>query len=195
MGVSRREYARMRGVSHTAVARAIGDKRITPEPDGTIDPAKADREWAQNTDPSKQRYEAHRVPSAAPVPGESKNTLKPVPKSAIRAVEETIGGPKQEDGGTPSFVRARLANELIKASTAKLRLAKMQGDLVDKNKATAMIFELARRERDTWLSWPSRIAANMAADFQVDPHLVQVTLERYIRDQLADLAEIKLELR
>ena len=38
MGLSIRAYARHRGVSHVAVKKAIDSGRITPEPDGTIEP-------------------------------------------------------------------------------------------------------------------------------------------------------------
>ena len=53
MGLSIRAYAQHRGVSHTAVAKAIKAGRISKEPDGTIDPAKADAQWARNTLPSQ----------------------------------------------------------------------------------------------------------------------------------------------
>ena len=49
MGVSLREYARRRGVSHTAVQKAIASGRIGTEPDGTIDSDRADLEWEANT--------------------------------------------------------------------------------------------------------------------------------------------------
>jgi len=40
-------------VSHTAVATAIKAGRISVEPDGKIDPAKADAQWARKTLPSQ----------------------------------------------------------------------------------------------------------------------------------------------
>lgn len=47
--LSQREYARRRGVRHSAVQRAIAEGRITTLQDGRIDPALADRQWAENT--------------------------------------------------------------------------------------------------------------------------------------------------
>lgn len=44
MGISIRAYARHRGVTDTAVHKAIRTGRIAPEADGTIDPDKADLE-------------------------------------------------------------------------------------------------------------------------------------------------------
>ena len=55
MGLSIRGYAAHRGVSHTTVRKAICLWTVTLEPDGSIDPAKADRSWVQNADPSKTR--------------------------------------------------------------------------------------------------------------------------------------------
>ena len=49
MGISIRAYAQHRGVSHEAVRKAIASGRIHPEPDGSIDPAKADAQWDRHT--------------------------------------------------------------------------------------------------------------------------------------------------
>ena len=49
MGLSIRAYARHRGVSDTAVHKAIRTGRITPEADGSVDPERADQDWARNT--------------------------------------------------------------------------------------------------------------------------------------------------
>jgi len=84
---------------------------------------------------------------------------------------------------------------MTKAQTAKVKLAKMKGELVDREKATAMVFDLARRERDAWQNWPPRVAADMAAELGVDAHTMEQVLERHLRKQLAELAEIEIELR
>jgi hypothetical protein len=42
MGVSRRAYAALRGVSEVAVRKALATGRIAAEPDGTIDPVRTD---------------------------------------------------------------------------------------------------------------------------------------------------------
>ena len=55
MGLSIRAYARHRGVTDKAVRKAITAGRITPNKDGTINAKKADKEWKDNTDKSKQR--------------------------------------------------------------------------------------------------------------------------------------------
>ena len=196
MGLSRRAYAQHRGVSHTAVRKAIASGRITVEPDGTIDPAKADARWASQTDPAKQRGEEAVGLGRDTAPA---GQTKAVPKAALDAVQDTLRETGQEapegDGGQVSFLRARMANEVLKAQTARVRLQKMKGELVDRAKATAMVFDLARRERDAWLNWPPRVAANMAAELDVDAHLMEQVLDRFLREHLAELAEIRIELR
>jgi hypothetical protein len=47
--LSQRAYAAHRGVSHTAVQKAIQSGRISTLPDGRIDPAVADQAWDRNT--------------------------------------------------------------------------------------------------------------------------------------------------
>ncbi len=178
MGLSRRAYARHRGVAESAVRKAIATGRITLEPDGTIDPAKADRQWEAQTDPSRRHVSG-----------------KPVPRAAIKAVDDTLReAGTAAPGGEMSFLRARMANEVLKAQTARLRLQKMKGELVDRAKATALVFDLARRERDAWMNWPPRVAADMAAELGVDAHLMEQVLEHHLRRHLAELAEIEIEL-
>ena len=99
------------------------------------------------------------------------------------------------DGGEMSFLKARMANEVLKAQTAKVRLQKLKGEVVDRSRAVASVYDLARRERDAWLNWPPRVAANMAAELGVDAHRVEVVLDRCLREHMLEMAEIKIELR
>jgi hypothetical protein len=122
--------------------------------------------------------------------------MKPVPEAALGAVRETL----REHGeplaaGAMTFMQARTANEVLKAQERRLRLQQMKGELVDRARAVAQVFRLARDERDAWVNWPARVAALMAADLEVDPHQLHTVLERYVRDHLADLAEVRPSLR
>ncbi|WP_457650867.1 elements of external origin [Profundibacter sp.] len=178
-------------MSHSAVRKAISAGRITLEADGTIDPEKADRQWDTQTDPSKQRGKHARAMGSR-----FRTSTKPVPKSAIKAVDETLREDGTGDGGGEvSFLRAKMANEVLKAQTARVRLQKMKGELVDREKATSMVFDLARRERDAWQNWPPRVAADMAAELGVDAHTMEQVLDKHLRKQLGELAEIDIELR
>ncbi|MFN3595349.1 MAG: elements of external origin, partial [Thiobacillaceae bacterium] len=98
MGLSIRAYARHRGVSDTAVHKAIRTGRITPEADGTIDPDRADRDWTRNSEPPKA--------------GTGSRTVK------VRVAEDPA--PNLATGlpaGGTTLVQARTVNEVVKAQT------------------------------------------------------------------------------
>ena len=207
MGISIRAYARHReakglpGATDAAVRKAIKAGRITKGADGTIDPALADAQWAGQTDPAKQRgAEAHQVAAETARETSRAGATKPVPQSAIDAVQDTLretGADPEPDagGGQVSFMRARMANEVLKAQLQKERLKRERGEVVDRSKATALVFDLARRERDAWIGFAARNAANLAAEMGVDAHALEVALDAAVREHLATLSEVKVELR
>lgn len=185
MGLSVRAYARSRGVSHVAVLKAAKAGRIPLEADGTVDPAKADAAWQRSTDPAR----AKRKTKA------EADQLKPVPEAAVGSVRETLKEQGLPASGNVTFVQARTAHEIAKAHLARLRLQRMKGELVDRARATALVFRLAREERDAWLNWPARVAALMAAELGVEAHPMQKILEANIRAHLAELTEVRPEFR
>lgn len=171
MGISIRAYARHRGVTDTAVHKAIRTGRITPEADGTIDVDRADREWARNSEAPKAGTRAKAV------------------KAAV--LESATDTPAGLPTGGASLLQARTVNEVVKAQTNKVRLARLKGELVDRNQAIAHVFKLARFERDAWLNWPARISAQMAARLDVDPHAMHIALEASVREHLQELGELR----
>jgi hypothetical protein len=187
---SNRELARQLGISETAVRRAEKAGRIAREASGSWDLAKVKAAWAGNTDPAQQR------PARSSRTTGKQRTMKPVPEAAVGAVRETLrehGEPVSAGGMT--FMQARTANEVLKAQERRLRLQQMKGELVDRAKAVAQVFRLARDERDAWVNWPARAAALMAAELEVDAHKLHTVLERQVREHLAELAEVRPNLR
>ena len=71
----------------------------------------------------------------------------------------------------------------------------MKEEVVDRSRATALVFRLARQERDAWVNWPGRVAALMASELDVEPHAMQRVLEIHVRAHLAELAEVRPEFR
>jgi hypothetical protein len=163
MGLSIRAYARHRGISDAAVRKAIKAGRITLEADGTLDPVRADADWQRNTDGVYRRS------------GEGPQFDVPT------------HGPA---GDGARLTQARTVNEVVKAQTNKVRLARLKGELVDRNQAVAHVFKLARTERDAWLNWPARISAQMAAQLGVDPHAMHIALEAAVREHLQELGDL-----
>jgi hypothetical protein len=179
---SNRELARQIGVSETAVRRAEKAGRIRREPDGAWDLAQVQAAWSSNTDRAQQRRQH--------------GAMKPVPEAAVAAVRETM----REHGepiaaGAMTFMQARTANEVLKAQERRVRLQRLKGELVDRAKAVAQVFRLARDERDAWINWPARVAAVMAAELEVDQHRLHTALERQVREHLSELAEVRPNLR
>jgi hypothetical protein len=174
MGLSIRAYARHRGVTDTAVHKAIQTGRITPETDGTIDPERADQDWARNTEKPRS------------------GTKKPAAK--VKAPDLGGGETASASGGGTSLLQARTVNEVVKAQTNKVRLARLKGELVDRSQAIAQVFKLARTERDAWLNWPARVSALLAAELGVDAHVLHVALENAVREHLQELGEVRIRL-
>ena len=178
MGISIRAYARHRGVTDTAVHKAIRAGRITPEADGTVDAVKADAEWARNSAPART--------------GTQTRATRVAVAETVEATRE--GGATALPSGGASLVQARTVNEVVKAQTNKVRLARLKGELVERSQVVAHVFKLARDERDAWLNWPARVSAQMAATLAVDPHAMHLTLEAAVRAHLAELGEVRVKV-
>ncbi len=187
-GMSERAYAAHAGLSRGAIQKAKAAGRLVLFADGSIDAEASDKKRAAMTDPSKQR-------------GTAKEKLKPVPDAALSAVGDTLreqGMRAPVTGGNTTFLQAKTANEVLKTQERRLKLQKMKGELVDKARATALVFRLAREERDAWINWPARAAALMAAELSsalseagqetvVETSLMQKILETHVRAQLAEV--------
>ncbi len=196
-GLSERQYAARVGLSRGAIQKAKATGRVVLHADGSIDAEASDALRAQATDPSKTRK--------APKP-----KLKPVSEAAVSAVGETLreqGMSAPPGGSGTTFLQAKTANEVLKAQERRLRLQKLKGELIDRARALSLVFRLARQERDVWVNWPARAAALMAAELSascseavgqeivVEPAAMQKVLEKHVRAQLDDLAEVKPDLR
>ena len=103
--------------------------------DGWIVAAASDDRRAAATDPLKSR--------ATP------QEMKPVPDAAIWAVSDTFRE-QGIDGDDESaiFLQAKIASDVLKAHERRLRLQQMKSELIDRRHATALVFRLAREERD-----------------------------------------------
>jgi len=79
--------------------------------------------------------------------------------------------------------------------------------LIERARALALVFRLAREERDAWVNWPARAAALMASELSaswsdavgqqitVEPAAMQKVLERHVRAHLDELAEVRPDFR
>ena len=198
-GMSEREYAVHAGLSRGAIQKAKTSGRLVLNADGSIDSAASDARRAAATDPSKSRL--------APKADAPKERLKPVPETAVSAIGDTLrehGLAAPAAGGGMTFLQAKTANEVLKAQERRIRLAKLKGELVERDRAVTLVFRLARQERDAWVTWPARVAALMAADLSgvlsggaqvtVGTGAMQQILEHHVRAHLAELADPEFRL-
>ena len=189
MGISIRAYARHRGVTDTAVHKAIRSGRVTPEADGTIDADQADAQWERNTSAPKTGTQRPVVKVKVPeIDGPERSSAGGAGATGGMGASGSanVGG----SGGT-SLLQARTVNEVVKAQTNKVRLARLKGELVDRPQAIAHVFKLARSERDAWLNWPARVSAQMAAKLEIDSHTMHVSLESAVREHLQELGNLQ----
>ncbi len=182
-GLSIRAYARHRGVSHTAVRKALANGRITAGADRLIDPAEADRQWAAATDVSKPRNS---------VTGEPK-LRRAVPATAdpalgAQTLEHAANGAGEAGAlrAASSYAASRGVRESYLARLAKLQFEERSGRLVDADEVRAHLFSLGRRLRDALLGVPDRIAPVLVG--QTDQAAIHRLLTEEIMTSLAELS-------
>lgn len=176
MGLSIRAYAQHRGVSHTAVAKAIKAGRISVEPDGTIDPAKADAQWASNTLPSQSL---------------NIGAKKPAAKVETPPVSTPVSTPPLETrAAAPDYQTSRAIREAYAARLAKLEFEERTGKLINADEVKVKYFNLARLLRDRIQQIPRKLAPQIVAAVvaQPDQRVVEDLLMEAIREALEELS-------
>src|SRR6056297_1593912 len=175
-GKSEREYSAHSGLSRGAIQKARKAGRLVVYSDGSIDAAASDMRRAEMTDPDQQRRST--------------------------GGDSGFSGPADSS----SYLKARTALTVYQAQERQLAIQKKKGTLVDRARAETLVFRLARQERDVWVTWPSRVAALMAAEVAmevetasgeavtIDTAVLQRVLETHVRDQLDALADLRVNL-
>lgn len=182
-GMSERQYAAHAGISRGAVQKARAAGRLVLFPDGSINVAASDARRAAMTDAAKQRVRARA------------SGVKPVAAAATGAVRDILREQGLPSGSRASFAEAHTVREIAMAQLARQKLQERKGELVDRARAAALVFRLAREERDAWLNWPARVAALIAVELGIDAHSVQKVIEAHVRGHLQELADIRPEFR
>ena len=139
-GLSARAYARIRGVSHVAVLKAIKNKRITLDADGTIDPVKANQEWERNTFAGK-------------------TVTAPPPLDTGRSGSQGVGG------GDLSLMyqKGKVKEQFFKGQIAELEFNLRNGKLIEATTAGEYASSVSNIIRDQVSAWPDRLTPMLAA--------------------------------
>lgn len=164
-GMSEAQYARHVGISQPAVNQAKRAGRIVMFPDGSIDQVASDQRYFGETD------------------------------LAQSARGKGNAGPRGASGAgaaASQFAQVKALHEIARTQMVREKLARMRGEVISRREAERIVFALARSERDTWLQWPTRVAAAIAAELgpegrALDIHTVQLCLERHVAAHLAEM--------
>ncbi|WP_241893383.1 hypothetical protein [Magnetofaba australis] len=162
-------------MSDAAVRKAIKAGRIPQEPDGTIDPAKADAAWDRNTNPAQKRE-----PSANPG---TQQRFAP-PANQPQRFAPPAQPPKQ---GAPDYQTSRAIREAYSARLVKLDFEERSEQLVSADEVRVEAFNLARRVRDRLMNIPHRMGAMLAAETDADA--IERLIESELRTALEELPE------
>jgi hypothetical protein len=181
-GMSERAYAEHAGLSRGAVQKARKTGRLVLFADGSINAVASDARRGSATDPDQQIRS----------------------RGGLGATGDgsAVSGP----GDSTSYLKARTALTVYQAQERQLSIQKKKGVLVDRARAETLVFRLARQERDLWVTWPTRVAALMAAQLSADMEkasgkavtietaILQRVLETHVREQLDALADLRVSL-
>ena len=181
-GMSERAYAEHAGISRGAVQKARKNSHLVLFADGSINAAASDARRGSATDPDQQMRSRGGLSAANDGPAVSGS------------------------GDSTSYIKARTALTVYQAQERQLSIQKKKGVLVDRARAETLVFRLARQERDLWVTWPTRVAALMAAELSADMEkasgvavtietaILQRVLETHVREQLDALADLRVSL-
>ncbi|WP_424894873.1 hypothetical protein [Tepidimonas sp. HKU79] len=179
MSMSLRAYARHRGVALSAVQKAIASGRIHPEPDGSIDPAKADAQWDRHTRTAQPT--TPRVTTARPPPVAQHASQPAAPPPQPQASDDARG---------VDYHKARAVRETYSARLAKLEFEERTGKLINADEVKVKYFNLARLLRDRIQQIPRKVAPQIVAAVvaQPDQRVVEDLLMEAIREALEELS-------
>lgn len=188
-GVSIRAYARHRGVSHTAVAKAIKTHRISVLPGGGIDPVTADREWLANTDQTKPSNSIIGSASRAK-PDALAVAAPPSPITPIASAVQQAPAAQEPAGaqGGLNYAQNRALREAYLARLARLDYEQRSGKLINADEVKVAWFKVISEAKTKLLSVGSKSKALIP---HLSPDDVGI-IDQLIRDALEEVAECPL---
>jgi len=134
--LSQRAYAKHIGMSEAAVRKAIKTGRINLDQNNKINPEVADRQWSENTDPSKQRNISN-----------NDNILTANNTSNQETVNSNL-----------TYQKSRAVKETYEAKLRKLEYDIKSGKFIEAAKVKISAFNAARMVRDKLLNIPNQAA-------------------------------------
>jgi hypothetical protein len=177
--VTGREFARLEGCDEKQVRRAIARGALVADAEGKLDPAQVGTEWRRP-----------RVDSKEARPKKAADTSADIPKDVRTDAGETVGGvPVVQSAESGALKRAVAHKEDFAGRLKELEFRQKSGELVEIDLARQVLFDEFRAARDAWLNWPTRFAALIASELNLEADRVAEVLTNYVHKQLASLGE------
>ena len=195
--LSQAAFAKRRGVSKKTVTvwKQKGFVKLTD--DGTVDVEAS--EWELDQRPATYRGGVtHRPVRDAQVtrqPPKPKGRPAPAVQSSDDDEDEDEDGvPYDPDSSELPLPEAVRRKENWLGLQRKQAVEKESSLLVDRAAAEALFFATSRNLRDAWLSWPARIAVEMADELGIDARALTTVLTAHVQLHLAELGEPQADL-
>ena len=157
-----------------SVQHAIADGRITPGPDGKLDPAESDRNWHDNTMPDR---------------GGTRPGAGRPPRQKAKAARAVNG---REATTMPELRRQR---EAVRLRRERLELRRLEQDTFDRAALKACTFKLWRSVRDRLDAAVGRESPLLAARLGVEEGRMYRELRAFVRgveQEISDRGAVKL---
>ncbi len=182
MGVSKRAFAAMVGVSDTAVRKAVKAGRIEVLPDGTIDPDAGKLQWSRTTDPARTKV---RISVRTKLPGSPPSVVtEDDARAAVSLVRRILKEEGADSSGMISFEMARTAETILKSHERELKMAQRRKELVPLAAVRSHVEKAFIGLRQAIQRLPSRHVASIAAEIGCDPSLLDAALSKAITAEL-----------
>jgi len=183
--VSIREYARSKGVSDTAVRKAIKSRKINGGYDAAtkkIIPEIADREWGDTIISVTPDSE----PKAAAIANKAKDSE---PGENVGSGEGIVLD-KDE-----TYAEALRKDLIIKANINALKLRMKEGEVVEKSKVYKELFAFGKQIRLRFQSIPDRIIDDvLAATGRNEAHMILFNAITDVLEELTSAGETELKI-
>ena len=116
--------------------------------------------------------------------------VPPVPPP--RGLVDALDGSDAADAlatGSATTEEARRVKENYLALKGKLEYELSAGGLIDMDTAKQVLFDEFRAVRNHWMGWPSRYAAQIAADLNMEADRVTDVLTQYVHRHISEISE------
>lgn len=186
MGVSRRECAKIIGVSEAAIRKALKVGRISAEPDGNVDPEAVRKAWEKTTDPARTAVRTGAQGTQPSVPAAIEAQASTEALLARTRIREILAaeGVTIADGEELTFNHARTAEKIVQTWERDRAHAEAAGRMIDAAVAERRWADEMVKLRARFLAVSGKIAMRLS---HLTPHEVQ-EIDQVVRDAMDEAA-------